>query len=95
MGAMVGSTEGSDVVGSDDGAMVGSTEGLDVVGSNVGSKDGCGEVGKLLGLIVGSNVGLSVVLITSPIFSKKVIDMMMNTVDLIRLDGMRTPIFRL
>ena len=88
---MVGSTEGSDVVGSDDGvivegslvgAMVGSTEGSDEVGSNVGSKDGCGEVGKLLGLNVGSNVGLSVVLNTNPIFRKKVIDMM-NTVDLI------------
>ena len=43
MGALVGSIEGSDVVGSNDGvivgaslvgAMVGSTEGSDVVGSN-------------------------------------------------------------
>ena len=90
MGAMVGSTERSFVVGSDDGvivegslvgAMVGSTEGSDVVGS---------IVGKLLGLNVGSNVGLSVVLNTNPIFSKKVIDMM-NTVDLIiKLDRFKS-----
>ena len=72
--------------------MVGSTEGSDVVGSNVGTKDGCSEVGKLLGLNVGSNVGLSVVLNTNPIFSKKVIDMM-NTVDLIiKLDRFKSPI---
>ena len=46
MGAMVGSTEGFDVVGSNDGAivdgslvgaMVGSTEGLYVVGSDDGA----------------------------------------------------------
>ena len=36
MDAMVGSTEGSDVVGSNDGAMVGLTEGSYVVGSDDG-----------------------------------------------------------
>ena len=49
VGAMVGSTEGSDVVGSNDreivgaslvGAMVGSTEGSDEVGSEVEYNDG-------------------------------------------------------
>jgi hypothetical protein len=70
VGAMVGSIEGSDVVGSDVGeivgaslvgAMVGSTEGSDEVGSDVVYNDGSNVGSNVGSTVVGSNVGSTVV----------------------------------